>query len=156
VSGPSHGTLTPNPNGTFSYTPAPNFNGTDSFTYKANDGQPNSNVATATITVSPVNDAPVAANDSYGATRNCPLTISASGVLTDDTDANGDSLTASLVSGPAHGSVTLNADSSFTDTPAAGPRPLQPLGLRGPCLGLVLQALSRRRRGRGRRRPVWE
>jgi VCBS repeat-containing protein len=58
VSGPSHGMLTFNADGTFSYTPAANFNGTDSFTYKANDGSLDSNVATVTITVNPVNDAP--------------------------------------------------------------------------------------------------
>jgi len=51
VNGPIHGTLTLNPNGSFTYTPAASFKGTDSFTYKANDGQLESNVATATITV---------------------------------------------------------------------------------------------------------
>jgi len=40
VSGPSHGTLTLNGDGSFSYSPAANFNGTDSFTYKANDARP--------------------------------------------------------------------------------------------------------------------
>ncbi len=52
-SGPSHGTLTLNTNGSFAYTPAANYAGTDSFTYTANDGTNSSNVATATITVSP-------------------------------------------------------------------------------------------------------
>ena len=59
VSGPSHGTLTLNANGSFSYTPALNFNGTDTFTYKANDGTLESNTATVTIAVTAVNDAPV-------------------------------------------------------------------------------------------------
>jgi len=45
------------------YSPAANFNGTDSFTYKANDGTADSGVATVTITVTAVNDAPVAVND---------------------------------------------------------------------------------------------
>jgi VCBS repeat-containing protein len=58
VSGPAHGTLTLNADGSFVYTPAPNFNGVDSFTYMANDGSLNSNVATVTLTVNPVNDAP--------------------------------------------------------------------------------------------------
>jgi Ca2+-binding RTX toxin-like protein len=57
VAGPAHGTLS----GTapdFTYTPAVNYYGTDSFTFKANDGQLDSNVGTVTITVTPVNDAP--------------------------------------------------------------------------------------------------
>ncbi|SKB48751.1 gliding motility-associated C-terminal domain-containing protein [Sphingobacterium nematocida] len=59
VTGPTNGTLTLNANGSFAYTPNANFNGTDSFTYKVYDGDLNSNVATVTITVNPVNDAPV-------------------------------------------------------------------------------------------------
>ncbi|MGA7178783.1 MAG: DUF2341 domain-containing protein [Thiobacillaceae bacterium] len=61
VSGPSHASaFTLNKDGTFSYTPNANFNGTDSFTYVVNDGSADSNVATATITVNAVNDAPMA------------------------------------------------------------------------------------------------
>jgi hypothetical protein len=60
VSGPSHGTLAGSaPNVT--YTPAANYNGPDSFTFKANDGTADSNVATVSITVTPVNDAPTIA-----------------------------------------------------------------------------------------------
>ena len=50
--------------GSFTYTPNANFNGTDSFTYTASDGTAASNVATVTITVTGVNDAPVAVDDS--------------------------------------------------------------------------------------------
>ena len=60
VSGPAHGTLTLNADGSFTYTPAANYNGADSFTYKANDGTADSTVATVAITVAAVNDAPVA------------------------------------------------------------------------------------------------
>jgi VCBS repeat-containing protein len=56
----SNGSLTLNPNGSFTYTPDPNFNGSDSFTYVANDGSVDSNIATVTITVNAVNDVPVA------------------------------------------------------------------------------------------------
>ncbi|HZY83378.1 MAG TPA: N,N-dimethylformamidase beta subunit family domain-containing protein, partial [Gemmataceae bacterium] len=61
---------------------------------------------------------PVATNDSYGARKNVPLSVAAPGVLANDTDPNGLSLTAVLVSGPSHGTLTLNADGSFTYTPA--------------------------------------
>jgi len=53
VSGPSHGTLTLNNNGSFAYTPVANYVGIDSFTYMANDGTSNSNIATVTITILP-------------------------------------------------------------------------------------------------------
>src|SRR6266850_1176965 len=70
VSGPTHGTLTLNSDGSFSYTPALNYNGPDSFTYKANDGQADSAPAMVSITVTPVNDPPgtsgaTVAGDSY-------------------------------------------------------------------------------------------
>ena len=60
VSGTSKGTLTLNADGSFAYTPNANFNGYDSFTYVANDGLEDSNTATVTITINPVNDPPVA------------------------------------------------------------------------------------------------
>src|SRR5438093_1321539 len=72
------------------YVPALNFNGVDSFTYKASDGQAQSGVATVTITVTPVNDAPVAANDdSYTTPEDTQLTVIAPGVLANDTDEIG-------------------------------------------------------------------
>ena len=53
ASGPSHGTVSLNPNGSFLYTPAANYAGSDSFSYVANDGTANSSAATVTITVLP-------------------------------------------------------------------------------------------------------
>ena len=119
VSGPSHGTLTLNTDGSFSYTPAADYNGTDSFTYRANDGQSNSNVAAVTITINPVNDPPTAVDDSYIVDKDTALTVPASGVLGNDTDADSTTLTTVLVSGPSHGTLTLNPDGSFSYTPAA-------------------------------------
>src|SRR5207244_281111 len=79
VSGPSHGTLTLNANGSFSYTPTTGYTGADSFTYKANDGQLDSNVATVSLAI---NDrAPVATNDSYSTNENTQLTAAPPGVL---------------------------------------------------------------------------
>lgn len=60
ISDVNSGTLTLNANGSFAYTPAADFNGMDGFTYVANDGNEDSAEATVTITVNPVNDAPVA------------------------------------------------------------------------------------------------
>src|SRR5205807_4627271 len=84
VGGPSHGSLALNADGSFTYTPAADFNGTDSFTYRASDGSLSSNVATVTITVRPVNDAPVAANDSYTTDEDTTLTVGASVIGTID------------------------------------------------------------------------
>ncbi len=221
VTGPAHGTLTVNPDGSFTYTPNANYNGPDSFTYKANDGLADSNVATVNLTVNPVNDAPkvfgitlsgynedqttsadltkvgavvdpdnttfnwhvdgglpagvsldasgnlalnlagnydylkqgetktvtfqyhvddgtdssnvqtisiqiqgvndapVVTNDSYATNEDTPLVIPAAGVLTNDTDVDSTTLTASVVTGPAHGTLTVNPDGSFTYTPNA-------------------------------------
>jgi VCBS repeat-containing protein len=116
VSGPAHGTLALNANGSFTYTPEAGFTGADSFTYKATDGRLASNVATVSLSVT--DDAPVAHNDgSYAVTGNTPLTVGAPGVLANDTDLDGDALTAKKATNPGHGSVTVNASGSFTYTP---------------------------------------
>ena len=127
VSDPAHGTLILNADGSFVYTPNANFNGTDSFTYKANDGSADSNDATVTITVTPVNDpgdpanaSPVAVSNTYTVNQDAVLTVGIPGLLGNDTDADGDTLTAVKVSDPAHGTLILNADGSFVYTPNAG------------------------------------
>lgn len=66
------------------------------------------------------NTAPTAANDGYPTAYGTALTVSAPGVLGNDSDLEDDALTASLVSGPAHGTLTLDADGSFAYTPSAG------------------------------------
>ncbi len=65
------------------------------------------------------NQPPVAANDSYSTTEDQSLTVAAPGVLANDSDADGDPITAVLVTGPTRGTVTLNANGSFTYTPNA-------------------------------------
>ena len=103
------------------YTPAANFNGTDTFTYITTDGTAQSAAATVTITVTAVNDAPVAANDTYVVTEDAPLTIAAPGVLANDSDIDtaSTSWTAVLGTGPTSGSLTLNPNGGFTYTPNA-------------------------------------
>src|SRR6185369_8305403 len=100
VSLPTHGSLTLNTNGSFSYVPAANYNGPDSFTYQANDGQANSGIATVSITITGVNDPPVAVNDSYTTPEDTTMNIAVPGVLANDSDVDGDSLSAVLVSQP--------------------------------------------------------
>src|SRR5207247_597176 len=90
VSGPSHGSLTLNADGSFTYTPSANYNGTDSFAYKANDGSLDSNVATVTITINPVQDPPVA-NAGPDQTANEAALVAFDGSGSYDVD--GDSLT---------------------------------------------------------------
>lgn len=103
-------------NGSFSYRPTADFNGTDSFTYHATDGSANSNTVTVTITVNPVNDAPDATNDEYNS-GSLGVTVSAPGVLTNDTDVDGNSLTAVLDNDVSNGTLSLNSDGGFTYTP---------------------------------------
>ncbi len=117
VSGPANGTLTLNSNGTFSYVHNGSETTTDSFTYKVNDGSVDGNTVTVNITVTPVNDAPVAVADNYSVNEGGTLTTTvANGVLINDTDAENNPLTAILVTGPAHGTLTLNADGTFSYT----------------------------------------
>jgi VCBS repeat-containing protein len=118
-SAPSHGTLALDADGSFIYTPAADFNGTDSFTYRASDGSQQSNPATVTLTVTATNDGPTAAADAYSTTEDNVLTVPAPGVLGNDSDPDGNPLSAALVSGPSHGTLTLKADGSFAYAPVA-------------------------------------
>jgi LPXTG-motif cell wall-anchored protein len=120
VSGPLHGTLALNTDGSFTYTPDADYHGPDSFTYTATDGTDDSNVATVNITVASVNDAPSAVGDGGTTVKNAPLVSPAPGVLANDVDADGDPITAVLVSPPSHGTVALALDGSYVYTPEAG------------------------------------
>jgi VCBS repeat-containing protein len=112
----AHGSLSLAADGSFSYTPNANFNGSDSFTYTVSDGLAMSPPATVTITVRSVNDVPVANVDNAAINEDTELT---GNVLTNDLDADGDLLTASIASSPAHGDLIFNVDGSYTYTPAA-------------------------------------
>lgn len=119
VSGPSHGSLSPiipfsDTVSKVVYVPNMNYHGPDSFTFKVNDGTADSNIATISITVIPANDAPTGIDDSYSVDEDSILTVPARGVLGNDSDIDGDALTAQLLSGTLFGTVTLNPDGSFT------------------------------------------
>jgi VCBS repeat-containing protein len=115
----AHGTVQLETDGSFVYqhdgTSAP----ADSFTYRATDGLTVSNAATVSITPVIVNARPVGADDAYSTDEDQALVISAPGVLGNDSDPDGDAMTATLISGPTSGALSLSADGSFTYTPAA-------------------------------------
>src|SRR5207248_146545 len=103
LAGPTNGAISGfnSSTGALLYTPATNYNGPDSFTFTVSDGSLQA-TGLVSITVTPVNDAPVATSDSYSLFKNTTLSVPVSGVLTNDTDPDGDLLTALLVTGPTH------------------------------------------------------
>jgi VCBS repeat-containing protein len=122
LSGPSHGTLSLAADGSFTYTPQANYNGADSFSYRAVTlvGGVPSLPATVSLTVNPVNDAPVAAGDAYSVAAGATLNVGVPGVLGNDSDVDGGGLTAVLVSSTTSGGLVLNSNGSFSYTPNAG------------------------------------
>jgi hypothetical protein len=110
VSGPANGSLIVNADGTVDYTHDGSETATDSFTYTIRDAGGNvSNTATVSLTVTPVDDAPSAADDSgivaEGGTLNVDLAAN-------DSDPEGllDPASIQIVSGPANGALVVNAD----------------------------------------------
>jgi len=114
VDQPQHGSMGALSGSTVTYRPATNYSGTDSFTFRVRDQLgTNSNVATVSITVTAVNDAPVAW-DGYARTRtgrSVTVTLAA-------TDADGDALTYAIVGPLAKGSVSTPVSNRVTYTPA--------------------------------------
>ena len=113
VSSPAHGSVSLNPNGSFTYTPNDNYNGGDSFTYKASDGKGGEDTATVNIAVNAINDAPVADNQNVSTNEdtNESITLTA-------TDAENDPLTFSVVDTPTHGTLS-GTGANLTYHPAA-------------------------------------
>jgi hypothetical protein len=103
VDPPSNGTL----GGTapdLTYTPDADYNGADSFTFKANDGPVDSNTATVSITVNPINDAPVANDQAVVTDEDTPVGITLTG-----SDPDEDPLTFSVVDPPSNGTLSGTA-----------------------------------------------
>ena len=115
ASNPVFGTLVWFPDGSFTYDPFPGYRGTDTFVYVADNGFGGFNATQVTLTVG--NVAPVADPDSYDLAEDTTLT--AASVLVNDSDANGDPLSAVLVGGPSNGTLALATDGTFTYTPVA-------------------------------------
>jgi hypothetical protein len=120
---PANGSLTMATDGSFSYMPALDFFGTDTFTYTlSDDGTPSLwDTATVTITVAAGtgNEAPLAEDDAYDAFEDTQLDVAAPGVLDNDGDPDGDDVSISEYTQPGHGSLTLDADGSFSYMPEA-------------------------------------
>jgi hypothetical protein len=81
-----------------------------------NDGA--TDTATTVAVIIQPNRPPVANDDAYATDEDTPLVVAAPGVLDNDTDADGDPLSAGLVSGTANGVLSLNGDGSFSYTPS--------------------------------------
>ena len=114
---PASGALTFGADGSFTYVHDGSETTTDSFTYHPVQGAVTAAPVTVTITIKPINDPPVAVDDGpYSVVFGDSVSRSAPGVLVNDTDPEGGALTAVKTSDPAHGTVTLNADGSFTYT----------------------------------------
>ncbi|MBC8432063.1 MAG: tandem-95 repeat protein, partial [Desulfobacterales bacterium] len=114
VAGVSNGSLSGTPPN-LTYIPNADYYGSDSFTFKANDGKDDSGPTTVSITVHPVNDPPVAVDDTV--TTDEDLTVTTGNVLSNDTDVDGDTLTVSSFTQPANGAVVNNGNGTFSYTP---------------------------------------
>ncbi|MGI4721312.1 MAG: tandem-95 repeat protein [Janthinobacterium lividum] len=114
---PAHGSIDIDEDGSYTYTPGKDFHGEDSFRYTVSDGKGGSNTYTMTVTVNPLNDAPTAADGSLATDED----QAKQGKLPDARDADGDEVRYALASegAPAHGSVEIGEDGSYTYRPGA-------------------------------------
>ena len=110
---PQHGSVDVGLDGRYVYTPAPDYFGADSFTYSVDDGRGGSSIHRVDISVTPVNDAPVAGPDTIHTQEDVEVT----GRLPVAVDAERDPVTYSVETGPAKGFLTLNPDGNYTYTP---------------------------------------
>ncbi len=118
--GLSLGTAVANNDGTVTYTPNPDATGNDSFTYQVDDNLgATSNVAQVDVSITPVNDPPVANDDAASTPEDIPVTID---VIINDTDIDGtiDPATVNIVNSPSNGSLLVNTDGTVTYTPDPG------------------------------------
>jgi hypothetical protein len=117
VGNPPNGSTSVNGDDTIRYTPDANYNGADSFSYTVSDGKGGSDSATVNVTVTPLNDQPVAQDDGATTPFESPIDID---VLGNDSDVDGDDLSVSAVADPPNGSTSVNADNTVRYTPESG------------------------------------
>ncbi len=113
-----HGQTSVNPDSTIHYVPDPNFFGDDSFGYTVSDGHGGTATTSVKVRVQAVPDPPVAVDDTATTAEDTAVDVA---VLANDTDADGDSLTVTAVSGAVKGTATINPDGTvhFVPTPNA-------------------------------------
>ncbi|NNE86398.1 MAG: tandem-95 repeat protein [Alphaproteobacteria bacterium] len=112
----ANGSVVNNGDGTVTYTANADYNGADSFTYTIDDGNGGTDTATVNVTVTAVNDGPIAVNDAPATTANTAVIVS---VLTNDSDPEGDTLTITGITQGTNGTVVNNGDGTVTYTPNA-------------------------------------
>jgi large repetitive protein len=112
--GPSNGTVNMLPDGTFTYTPDENFNGVDTVYYQVCDNLFGCANSIIVITVNPVNDAPVAVDDTFAGEED---DVVQGDLSPNDSDVDGDDLTYTELDGPTNGTVVIDSNGSFTYTP---------------------------------------
>ncbi|KIV15712.1 RTX toxin [Vibrio parahaemolyticus] len=112
--GPANGTVSVNPDGSVTYTPNDNYHGTDSFTYIVTSGGV-SESTTVNVDVTPVNDAPVAKDDTTITGEDTPVTID---VLPNDSDVDGDKLSIESASVPKEQGTVEVVNGKLVFTPA--------------------------------------
>ncbi len=94
--------------GSIAFTPSTNFSGVAGFDYTVSDGTLTA-VGHVTITVTPLNDAPIAVTDLVAGSEDVPVILTAATLLANDTDAEGDALTLVAVGNPTNGAVSFVA-----------------------------------------------
>ncbi|MEL6401536.1 MAG: Ig-like domain-containing protein, partial [Cyanobacteria bacterium J06626_4] len=116
VGAATNGEAVINEDGTVTYTPTTGFSGEDSFTYTVSDGEAET-TGTVAVTVNNVNEAPVAVDDTITTDEDVAIDVP---VLSNDTDADGDTLTVTAVGTATNGEAVINEDGTVTYTPTTG------------------------------------
>ncbi|MEM6487072.1 MAG: tandem-95 repeat protein [Pseudomonadota bacterium] len=114
---PTNGIAQVNLDGTVTYTPNADYNGGDSFDVTVTDGDGGFDTATVSVTVNPVDDDPVAANDAATTPQDTPVIVN---VVANDDDADGEALTVVAFDDPENGTVVDNQNGTLTYTPDPG------------------------------------
>ena len=117
VGSPQDGTAVVDPEGTITYTPAAGYSGPDTFTYTVSDGRGGTASASVAVEVTFVdegNTPPQASDDAATTSEDTAVTVE---VLANDTDPDGDPLSASSVGSPQHGAATADPSGTITYTP---------------------------------------